>query len=75
MKGWMKLLLGVVAIGLVVWGLAATGAGAQVREWLQAALAWIEGLGFWGPLIFIVLYVVAAIFMVKDGEDGLGYFL
>lgn len=36
----------------------------DLGERLSALLAWIDGLGFWGPLAFVVLYVIATVVMV-----------
>ncbi|MEM9017194.1 MAG: VTT domain-containing protein, partial [Verrucomicrobiota bacterium] len=35
-----------------------------VGEWLMALESWIESLGFWGPLVFIVLYIIATVLIL-----------
>jgi uncharacterized membrane protein YdjX (TVP38/TMEM64 family) len=32
--------------------------------WIEPALSWMNGLGVWAPVMFIILYVLAAIFFV-----------
>jgi uncharacterized membrane protein YdjX (TVP38/TMEM64 family) len=39
-------------------------AGRQVAGFVPAFVAWVDGLGWWGPAIFIVGYVVATVAMV-----------
>lgn len=56
----VKSLLGVAALASVVALLRYFG----VQDWLQKALAVIDGLGGWGALLFFLLYVSATIFMV-----------
>jgi uncharacterized membrane protein YdjX (TVP38/TMEM64 family) len=49
---WGLAALGLVVAALVIWQL-----GAQVP---RLAL-WVEGLGFWGPLVFVVLYAALTV--------------
>lgn len=44
----------------------------NVRELLNQAIEWIDGLGFWGPLIFIALYVLATVFFLPGSVLTLG---
>ena len=39
---------------------------------LRTALEWIRGLGGWGPVLFIVLYVVATVFLIPGSVLTLG---
>jgi uncharacterized membrane protein YdjX (TVP38/TMEM64 family) len=39
---------------------------------MKSALKWIEGLGVWGPVMFIVLYVVACVFFIPGSVLTLG---
>ncbi len=34
------------------------------KEWWEGLQSWIEGLGPWGPIIFILIYIVAAVALV-----------
>ncbi|MBZ0257299.1 TVP38/TMEM64 family protein [bacterium] len=49
------LLLTAVIFG--AWALKALGAGA----WLESAQSWIESLGFWGPVVYVLLYIAATV--------------
>ncbi|MHB8519492.1 MAG: TVP38/TMEM64 family protein [Limisphaerales bacterium] len=42
------------------------------RECLKAALVWIQGLGAWGPVLFILIYVAACVLMVPGSLLTLG---
>lgn len=44
----------------------------QLQAWLQSALGWVDGLGPWGPVVFIALYVVACVFFVPGSILTLG---
>ena len=35
-----------------------------IDEWLNALDIWIKSLGYWGPLAFIVIYILATIFLL-----------
>ena len=35
-------------------------------DWLMAVLLWVEGLGFWGPVVFMVFYVPSCVLMFPD---------
>lgn len=43
-----------------------------LRELLRSVLAWIQGLGPWGPVIFIAIYVVACVLLVPASVFTLG---
>lgn len=36
----------------------------NIQEILRQALAWIQGLGRWGPVAFILLYILACVFFI-----------
>ncbi len=46
---------------LVIAGLFVFARYVHAQELLRSALAWIQGLGAWGPAIFILLYVLATV--------------
>jgi uncharacterized membrane protein YdjX (TVP38/TMEM64 family) len=56
-KGLWKplLLLGIVVAVMVLSQVLGVG------EYLKALQAWIRGLGYWGPLVFILLYAVTTV--------------
>lgn len=37
-----------------------------VGQWLLTVLTWVEGLGIWGPMVFVLLYLPACILMFPD---------
>ena len=62
---------------LVILALAAAAVVAAVlllpvREWLQQAVDWIEGLGPWGPVALVGLYVVSCVAGVPGSVLTLG---
>ena len=61
-----KILLGIALIaGLVVLGRAAGG-------YVQPFAEWVDGLGFWGPAVFIVAYAAAVVAFVPASLLTLG---
>jgi len=58
-RGWaVRIGILVVAIGVLV------VLARQVGGYVPAFAAWVDGLGFWGPLVFIVGYAVAVVAFV-----------
>ena len=51
---WVLALLGVASLLVVLYFL-------DVQELIQVALVWISDLGPWGPVFFIVLYILATL--------------
>lgn len=37
-----------------------------LEAWLVSVLTWVEGMGFWGPVIFIFIYVPSCVLMFPD---------
>ena len=64
----LKLLLWV----LVIAGLLAAAKYFNVQEILRKALDWIAGLGAWGPITFLILYVLATVFFIPGSVLTLG---
>lgn len=64
----MKWILIALAIAAVIAGVALF----DVRQLLVNALAWIDGLGGWGPVLFIVVYVAAAALLIPGSTLTLG---
>ena len=67
MNARKKILLALVAVAVVV-GLFAFDARAVLRD----TLAGLESLGPWGPVIFVLLYIVAAVLFVPGSALTLG---
>jgi uncharacterized membrane protein YdjX (TVP38/TMEM64 family) len=38
-----------------------------MKEWINTAYAWIEGLGFWAPFAFILFYASLTVLLVSGG--------
>jgi uncharacterized membrane protein YdjX (TVP38/TMEM64 family) len=63
-----KLLLAI----LVVFALLAGVKYFHVQELSKQVLNWIADLGVWGPLIFIIIYILACVFLVPGSILSLG---
>ena len=61
-----------VALVLVIAVVAVLFATFDVRELLREALGWIERLGAWGQVLFVVIYVVATVLLIPGSALGLG---
>jgi len=44
----------------------------EVRAWINAALDWIEELGVWGPVFYILLYMIFTVCLVPGSAMTLG---
>lgn len=60
---WIK----VVALVLVLAGLAAASVLLPVKDYTLAVLEWTEGLGAWAPPFLAAFYVVACVLMLPGG--------
>lgn len=54
-RPWLR--LGVLALALLVAALVARSLGGRIPEFV----AWVEGLGVWGPVVFIAGYVLGVV--------------
>jgi len=41
-------------------------------EWVNGALAWIDGLGWIGPVVFIAIYIGATVLLIPGSGDDHG---
>ncbi len=65
---WRKwILLGVMGVAAIV-----VASLSDVRALLRDALDWIEQLGPWGPILFVLIYVVATVLLVPGSALTLG---
>ncbi len=62
----------VLALLVVLAALVAAVVWLPVDAWLRAAVDWIEGLGWWGPVALVGLYVLACVFLVPGSVITLG---
>jgi uncharacterized membrane protein YdjX (TVP38/TMEM64 family) len=60
-----------LGLGLTA-ALALAASQLPVRDWLREALAIITGLGWWGPVLFIGLYVLATVLFLPGSVLTLG---
>ena len=51
---WIGILIGVFAAFQFL----------PVQEWLQALQGWIQSLGYWGPVVFVILYILTTVFLL-----------
>lgn len=56
--GWLKGAKIVLGIGLLV---ALILLGRQAAGYITDFAAWVDGLGFWGPVVFILGYIIATV--------------
>jgi uncharacterized membrane protein YdjX (TVP38/TMEM64 family) len=64
---WSLLLLGGAGLSAVV-----ALRGLETRALVETTLAWVTGLGLWGPAIFVLLYVLATVFLLPAVALTLG---
>ncbi|MHC4692621.1 MAG: TVP38/TMEM64 family protein, partial [Planctomycetota bacterium] len=57
---------------LIILGLIMGTIFLPVKEWLVKILEWTGRLGFWGPVIVVVLYIVACILFLPGSVLTLG---
>lgn len=64
---WLLLVLVLAALvaGLVIFPL-------PVHDWLSAAIDWVDGLGWWGPLALVGLYIIACVLLIPGSVLTLG---
>jgi uncharacterized membrane protein YdjX (TVP38/TMEM64 family) len=67
---WRRWGLPLAAAAVVV--LALAGRGFEARALLESVLAWVAGLGAWGLVLFVVLYVVATVLLLPGVVLTLG---
>jgi uncharacterized membrane protein YdjX (TVP38/TMEM64 family) len=70
-RGARPALKAVLAAAAVILLLAAAKY-VHVQELLKSALAWITGLGMWGPVIFIGIYILACVLFIPGAILTLG---
>ncbi|MEM7145163.1 MAG: TVP38/TMEM64 family protein [Verrucomicrobiota bacterium] len=56
-----------VLVILLVIALVAASLTLPVTDYIKSAYAWIESLGFWAPLAFILFYATLTVFLVSGG--------
>jgi uncharacterized membrane protein YdjX (TVP38/TMEM64 family) len=54
-KTTLKVVVGLAMLGALLW------LGREAGDYVPAFREWVEGLGFWGPLVFVLAYAVATV--------------
>jgi uncharacterized membrane protein YdjX (TVP38/TMEM64 family) len=67
---WTKLAIAIAVLAAA--GIALWQFGPAIQAWFSQALAWIQGLGPWGPIIFIVLYILNTVLFLPGSILTLG---
>lgn len=65
---WVRLPLVMAVLGLGIWGFVHFDG----KVILQSALEKIADLGIWGPVLFILIYIVATVFLIPGSVLTLG---
>lgn len=61
-----------VGVGLLVVGLLVGLRFLPIEVWLRAAISWVADLGWWGAVLFVALYALAAVLLVPGSVLTLG---
>ncbi|NNE91133.1 MAG: TVP38/TMEM64 family protein [Verrucomicrobiales bacterium] len=61
-----------IGVGGVILALILSNQFLPVDQWLKALLDWIDGLGFWGPVIFILVYIALTVLMIPGSILTMG---
>lgn len=61
-----------LVIAVAVAALAAGYKYLHVQAFLMKALGWVSGLGMWGPVIFIIIYIAATVLFIPGSVLTLG---
>jgi uncharacterized membrane protein YdjX (TVP38/TMEM64 family) len=62
----------VIVLIVVVAGLVAAGKFLPLKEYLLSLLAWTQSLGFWGPVVVVLFYVVACLLFLPGSILTIG---
>jgi uncharacterized membrane protein YdjX (TVP38/TMEM64 family) len=62
----------VIVLIVVVAGLVAAGMLLPLKEYLLALLAWTQRLGFWGPVVIVLFYIVACLLFLPGSILTIG---
>ncbi|MEM7011785.1 MAG: TVP38/TMEM64 family protein [Verrucomicrobiota bacterium] len=57
---WLKIVIALLIVG----GLVTAFIVLPINDWLKAVNAWVESLGFWGPVTFILIYIACTVLFV-----------
>ena len=66
--GWWR----IAVVVAVVAGLVAAGKFLPLKEYLLHLLAWTQSLGFWGPVVVVLFYIVACLLFLPGSILTIG---
>lgn len=61
-----------VAIAVIIVGAVFAIRLLPINDWIQLLLAWVDGAGVWGPVVFAFVYVAATVFLLPASILTLG---
>lgn len=61
-----------IAIGVALLAAGALLTALPIRQWIEALRGTVEGLGWWGPLIYAVAYGIGAVLVLPSGPFQVG---
>jgi hypothetical protein len=62
---WVKLIVLVILLATIIVCVAVFHS--QIQHGLVDFLNWIQGLGAWGPVLLVLIYIVACVFFIPVG--------
>ncbi len=62
----------IVVVLVVIAALVAAATLFDLKQGFRDTLAWISGLGMWGPVIFVALYIVVCVLLLPGSITTLG---
>ena len=67
-----KLKPALVIVAMIVLLLSGSRVHEPLQAWLRSLLRWVDGLGHWGPLMFILIYIVGCLLFLPASLLTLG---
>ncbi len=61
-----------IAIGVALLAAGALLTALPVRQWIEALRGTVEGLGWWGPIIYAAVYAIGAVLVLPSGPFQVG---
>jgi len=71
-RRWLKVVVAVLLVAALVWGLYYFKIPSLLRRQLARGLDWVANLGWWGPFVFLILYVLACVCFIPGSVLTLG---
>lgn len=62
-RSWGKL----IVLGLILIFLVVVSFFLPVKDYIIAVLEWTQGLGFWGPVVLAIFYILACVLLLPGG--------